>query len=270
MVTTIQTCVDCVIHVGTWCANVDAAPHAHSCSNIFITIITHLCNVCGRDDVVCQCEYFQKKSSLLIVVRFLSIRIRKGGGNRWVCVCTTSRESTIVWRHENRGRAGRRRQNTLTWKRRTRWWTSVLDKKSHGDFACFRRLALRSTITVARFFHTGAYHMILLPDFFLKMFVPQELLIRIVRVKVVVIPRTIQGPYKINWIRTSPVHSRQMHHATGSTPLIATASCAHGVSKPCSGPGASSKIKGACDSVRNMSRLAPYKARRRRRSRVAL
>jgi len=33
-----------------------------------------------------------------------------------------------------------------------------------------------------------------------------------------------------------------------------------GVSKPCSGTGASSKIKGACDSVRNMSRLAPYKA----------
>jgi len=40
--------------------------------------------------------------------------------------------------------------------------------------------------------------MILLPDFFLKMFVPQKLLIRIVRVKVVVIPRIIQGPYKIN------------------------------------------------------------------------
>jgi len=52
-------------------------------------------------------------------------------------------------------------------------------------------------MTAARFFHTGAYHMIL-PDFFLKMFVPQELLIRIVRVKVVVIPRIIQGPYKIN------------------------------------------------------------------------
>jgi hypothetical protein len=59
-------------------------------------------------------------------------------------------------------------------------------------------LALRSTITAARFFHTGAYHMMLLPDFFLKMFVPQELLIRIVRVKVVVILRIIQGPYKIN------------------------------------------------------------------------